>query len=221
MEEFWDGEGEEDSRLDGTFGLLVRHMQEGLDVRTGRCVSAIHHRGGAGVVRVDCAPAPPRGSAAEREARLFSGAYGRPDGDAPPPPPAAAAESFECEFAIVTVPLSVLQDGDIDFDPPLPGRTLRSIASLGWARHTVKLHMLFSAQFWSGQDIHGIIAANCGVPEMWFDRRPRRMGELVAAAAGPRGGENGRRACPADRDGEDDGEELLVVVGFAMDGFAE
>lgn len=224
MEEFWDGEGEEDSKLEGTFGLLLRHMEEGLDVRTGHCVESIQHRGGpdGDKVRVSCAACVSESDAIERESRLFSGDDWNADNVS-----AEGGESFECDFAIVTVPLPLLQDGAIAFDPPLPERTQRSIASLGWARHTVKLHMLFSKQFWQGQDIHGIIAANCEVPEMWFDRRPRPMGKLVIV--GGNSGDSGQTDDGGNSHDEhelrtpaaDTEEELLVVVGFAMDSFAE
>ncbi len=58
-----------------------------------------------------------------------------------------AGESFTAAAAIVTVPLGVLQHGDIVFDPPLPGQILGAIDRLGMGTLS-KVVLEFTEQFW-------------------------------------------------------------------------
>ena len=239
MEEYWDGEGEQDSRLEGTFKLLIDHMKEGIDVRTRCIVTRIEH---CAEVHADngCVVEYIRAEDEDREKDNGQEKRGNCacDTSFSEFPMLGGADvrgssvAVTCDHVIVTVPVPVLQDGDIAFEPPLPEVTQRGIAKLGWARHCVKLHLLFARRWWRGADIHGIIASGCDVPEMWFDTRPRRMGELVTEidhsdGDGQIGTREGDASASVGGTGEEEGkeeeeeEELLVVSGFAMDAFAE
>lgn len=59
----------------------------------------------------------------------------------------AGGDTFTAERAIVTLPLGVLQAGDIVFDPPLPEAKQRAIDGLG-AGHVDKIILRFSERFW-------------------------------------------------------------------------
>ena len=52
-----------------------------------------------------------------------------------------------CDIAIVTVPLKLLQDGAIDFSPPLRGKRRAALAGLGMG-HLHKTFLLFDRVFW-------------------------------------------------------------------------
>ena len=56
-------------------------------------------------------------------------------------------ERFECEKTIITLPLAVLQAGDVTFDPPLPPEKLESIDGLG-AGPIAKIVLRFDRPFW-------------------------------------------------------------------------
>lgn len=50
-----------------------------------------------------------------------------------------ATETLRARAAIVAVPLSILQDGDIAFEPPLPAATVDAFKTIGWQRDGVKI----------------------------------------------------------------------------------
>jgi monoamine oxidase len=53
---------------------------------------------------------------------------------------------------VVTVPISVLRDGDIGFDPPLPEEKRNAISSMRMGQ-AVKLLVRFKAPFWPVGDV--------------------------------------------------------------------
>lgn len=59
-------------------------------------------------------------------------------------------ETFEAACAVVTLPLGVLQAGDVTFDPVLPAEKQAAINGLGKAKVN-KLILRFKEQFWSEQ----------------------------------------------------------------------
>ncbi len=61
----------------------------------------------------------------------------------------ATGETFEADFAIVTVPLGVLQAGGVTFDPVLPEAKKRALGRLRMG-HFNKVAMQFSEKFWRG-----------------------------------------------------------------------
>ncbi|MEX2247827.1 MAG: NAD(P)/FAD-dependent oxidoreductase [Dehalococcoidia bacterium] len=56
-------------------------------------------------------------------------------------------ETWDADRVIVTLPLAVLQSGDVEFDPPLPEEKLRAIGGLG-AGATGKIILRFYEPFW-------------------------------------------------------------------------
>lgn len=209
MERFWVDEGEEDSRLDATFQPLISYMQHDLNIVYHSVVTSISHDESGCLVNyftrdtLDHDASDIDGDN-EREfhATDVSGQNSGKESTV-----GRKLSSIRAEFVIITVSLAMLQQSTIEFFPTLPEETADAIRSLGWAEHTVKFHLLFSKQWWQGRDIHGIIAANCDIPEMWFDRRPNRMGQIIS--------------CDVKSENTTDTEELVIVVGFAMDNFAK
>lgn len=72
------------------------------------------------------------------------------------------------DAAVVTVPLGVLQAGQIAFDPPLPEAKQQAIASLGMGVLD-KLYLRFDAAFWEG-DPTWIVTADTGLPRGQFNQ---------------------------------------------------
>jgi monoamine oxidase len=69
----------------------------------------------------------------------------------------AVGETWNVDAVIVTVPLGVLKDGAIDFDPPLPERKQQAIDTLGVGSLT-KIICTFEKPFWpAGQYVFGSI----------------------------------------------------------------
>ncbi|MGI9626744.1 MAG: flavin monoamine oxidase family protein, partial [Longimicrobiales bacterium] len=64
-------------------------------------------------------------------------------------------EAFQAECAVVTLPLGVLQAGDVRFDPVLPAEKQAAIAGLGSAK-VDKLILGFAAPFWP-DDLHALL----------------------------------------------------------------
>lgn len=58
--------------------------------------------------------------------------------------------TFTADAVVVTVPLGVLRDGIIQFDPPLPARRLAAMNRIGFGRNAVlnKLWLRFPHRFW-------------------------------------------------------------------------
>lgn len=61
----------------------------------------------------------------------------------------ADGETFEADFALVTVPLGVLQAGGVTFNPVLPQAKQHALGRLRMG-HFNKVAMQFSEKFWSG-----------------------------------------------------------------------
>jgi polyamine oxidase len=61
--------------------------------------------------------------------------------------------TLEADWGIVTVPLGVLQNGDVAFDPPLPARKRAAIKRLGMGVLD-KVIVKFAEPFWP-RDVHG------------------------------------------------------------------
>ena len=59
--------------------------------------------------------------------------------------------TFECDKIIVTVPLPILQQNTIAFNPVLPKEKLDAIASVKMG-DVIKLHLVFKKAFWPGND---------------------------------------------------------------------
>lgn len=56
-------------------------------------------------------------------------------------------DEIEADYVVVTLPLGVLQAGDVEFDPPLPDDKQEAIDALG-AGHVDKIILKFSEPFW-------------------------------------------------------------------------
>jgi len=99
------------------------------------------------------------------------------------------APDAEFDAAIVTVPLGVLKQGTIRFDPPLPANKTRAIERLGMGLLD-KVYLRFDQVFWD-PDVAWIITPETGLPQgqfnQWLNLAPD-LGEPVIMAfngAGP------------------------------------
>ncbi len=77
-------------------------------------------------------------------------------------------DTYEAERAIITLPLAVLQQGDVAFDPPLPGDKQRAIDGLGSGANG-KIILRFDAQLWP-DDLTLLLSG--GDTQLWW--RPGR-----------------------------------------------
>jgi len=87
------------------------------------------------------------------------------------------AETYEADRAIVTLPLGVLQQGTVRFDPSLPRWKLESISALGMGPVT-KIALLFDEPHWP-EELAFLFARGMPVPTFWRplpSRAPMLMG---------------------------------------------
>lgn len=96
-------------------------------------------------------------------------------------------EALSFDRVVVTVPLGVLQDGSIEFDPPLPFSNRGAVAALGMgAIETVWLR--WDEPFWDNEEaIWHAVGADVAIPT-WINLRPSTgenvlVGIVGAAAA--------------------------------------
>jgi monoamine oxidase len=85
--------------------------------------------------------------------------------------------TYEAERALITLPLGVLQEGTVRFDPPLPRWKLEAIAALEMGP-VVKIALLFDEPRWPA-DLAFLHAPGSAVPTFWRmlpSRAPALMG---------------------------------------------
>ena len=97
-----------------------------------------------------------------------------------------------CERVVCTAPTTVMQRGAIAFSPPLPQQKVDAWAKVGMDR-AIKLLLLFRRPV-APPSCHGVICADCDIPEFWFR-------DLAAQ--------------------EQDGDGAFLAVAFATGAFAE
>ncbi|MCU0497211.1 MAG: FAD-dependent oxidoreductase [Anaerolineae bacterium] len=73
-------------------------------------------------------------------------------------------DQIEADYVIVTLPLGVLQAGDVEFDPPLPDDKQEAIDALG-AGHVDKIILKFSEPFW---EINFAVIATIQDTQIWW-----------------------------------------------------
>lgn len=78
------------------------------------------------------------------------------------------ASRFAAKYAVITLPLAVLQDGDVSFDPPLPEAKRRAVAALG-AGANGKIILRFDQRLWP-DDLTLLLSG--GDTQLWW--RPGR-----------------------------------------------
>ena len=71
---------------------------------------------------------------------------------------------LEADRVVITLPLGVLQAGDVTFDPPLPPEKLTAIQALG-AGHVDKLILKFTEPFWPTE--FGALATSLASQVWW------------------------------------------------------
>ena len=74
---------------------------------------------------------------------------------------------IEASRVIVTVPIQILKDGLIEFQPSLPKLKQEAINGIGIERDGVKLVLKCKKRFWPAK-LSGMICADVYVPELWF-----------------------------------------------------
>eukprot|EP00816_Leptocylindrus_hargravesii_P009877 CAMPEP_0196809030 /NCGR_PEP_ID=MMETSP1362-20130617/8994_1 /TAXON_ID=163516 /ORGANISM="Leptocylindrus danicus, Strain CCMP1856" /LENGTH=603 /DNA_ID=CAMNT_0042183573 /DNA_START=235 /DNA_END=2042 /DNA_ORIENTATION=+ len=74
--------------------------------------------------------------------------------------------AISADACIVSVPVSVLQDGDITFHPSLPQAKVEAFQMIGM-RNAVKLILKFRTPLWPAH-LQSVVCADSDIPEMWF-----------------------------------------------------
>lgn len=91
-------------------------------------------------------------------------------------------EVVMAEYAILTVPVSILQQGTVTFTPPLPQPKLRAIKSIGMSS-CVKVVLAFSERFWP-EDLFDVVCTDCFLPEFWITQYPPALDKANCSTLG-------------------------------------
>lgn len=90
-------------------------------------------------------------------------------------------ETFEADFAIVTVPLSLLQKETVVFDPPLPKSYRRAISKIG-VGHITKVSLQFQEAPWPhSKDFFGLMAPKSGQWSYFLNHKPMHNANVITA----------------------------------------
>lgn len=79
----------------------------------------------------------------------------------------AKGQSVTAKRVIITVPLPILQDGDIKFSPALPKEKTEAVKRMGMEPGN-KVILKFSQRFWP-ENVQLVICGDSFVPEIWVD----------------------------------------------------
>jgi monoamine oxidase len=71
---------------------------------------------------------------------------------------------------VVTVPVRIMIDGDIEFNPPLPAEKIEALSLYGM-EDALKLFLVFRTRVWP-EKVQNCIIADAPIPEMWFRSTP-------------------------------------------------
>lgn len=106
-------------------------------------------------------------------------------------------ETVSTKKVIVTVPLTVLKDGDIQFSPPLPISKQGALRRMGMDSGACKVLVKMSQKFWN-DNIQLVICGDCFVPELWIEGGPYRGTNAPWLIVGFATGDNGRNIASMD-----------------------
>ncbi|MEX1190053.1 MAG: NAD(P)/FAD-dependent oxidoreductase [Bacteroidia bacterium] len=91
----------------------------------------------------------------------------------------AAGGSYTADKVLVTVPLSILKGGDINFTPALPALKISSIEDIEMG-NVLKVILKFNSRFWA-EDTSSIIGAE-RVPEYWVTHAGKESSDFLLTA---------------------------------------
>ncbi|XP_024537108.1 lysine-specific histone demethylase 1B isoform X1 [Selaginella moellendorffii] len=77
---------------------------------------------------------------------------------------------FQAHYTIVTVPVKILEDESIRFNPPLPKSKVDAASTIGMSS-AVKILLAFSQRFWP-EEMFDVVCTDCFVPEFWATQYP-------------------------------------------------
>lgn len=111
-------------------------------------------------------------------------------------------KTYEADRVIITVPLTILKDGDIQFTPSLPSTKLDAISNIGMGGG-VKAIFKFSTAFWEGvtSDKLGSVIGYNEVPEIWATNVGRGTTPVLTAFIMGEKGEQFSSMTPDDAKG--------------------
>lgn len=184
-ERAWHGDGTEldpDFRMEPSFGVVIDHLASGLDISTSSPVASIRVSTGdlkaseaamkeyidtvnaALLAEQDADPAAPSKAASPAPVAA----------QLPPLPTqhavtvtTKAGHVYMAHRVVVSVPLPVLRDGDIKFEPALSASKVAAAQSMSFA-NGVKVGLKFSRRAWPA-NCHGVVCADTLFPEMWMN----------------------------------------------------
>lgn len=155
-------EGDEVVFPDG-YDALPRRLAEGVEVWLGQVVTRIAWRGDAGradadAARIDAARADDDTNRASPDAartKRAPASTAETPGTAPPiEVTTASGEHIAADTTIVTVPVGVLQSGELAIDPPLPRTVAEPLGRLRM-NNFEKVFLRFASRFWD-DDVYAI-----------------------------------------------------------------
>jgi monoamine oxidase len=85
-------------------------------------------------------------------------------------------QTYTCDKLIITIPLAVLKDGDVQFLPALPVSKTDAIANIGMGPG-MKIILKFNNRFWAN-DL-GSLYGSGNVPEIWYPSLGRGNTQLL------------------------------------------
>ncbi|EFJ44139.1 amine oxidase-like protein [Volvox carteri f. nagariensis] len=83
---------------------------------------------------------------------------------------AADGRVVRCQAALLTVPVTILQQGAITFSPPLPAAKTAALSRVRMG-NVVKVVLSFSRRFWR-EDMYDVVCPGAFAPEFWMLNYP-------------------------------------------------
>lgn len=197
VERSWRNDGCHDFKFRGNLSQVVDYLAGGLTIVTDCPVKKVTWRSSSSsspspfVRPTGSRPSTPRGQTGVLSSVSSTGASAH--SDSPPqmisPAPAGGflssfstkdaafpctvtsvrGDVFRARKVIVAVPITILQDSDIEFSPPLPAEKLEAAKNIVMAP-ALKMVLRFSRRFWP-REMQGIICSDGLVPEFWANQR--------------------------------------------------
>jgi len=75
-------------------------------------------------------------------------------------------QQINADACIISVPVSIINDEVIEFQPPLPRQKIESFKMVGMER-AMKIILKFNKKLWP-EKLQSIVCSDCEIPEIWF-----------------------------------------------------
>jgi len=180
FERAWHGDGSEldpDFRMEPSFGVLISTLAKDLDIEINSPVKS---------VTVDTTLLDQQTQNMLKQQSIINTnedpvattKLSAPEVTGIPPCTVTTVDGrvYHSYRVLVSVPLPVLKDGDITFNPPLSPEKVAAAQSMSFA-NGVKIIMKFNRRAWP-KNCHGVVCADSLIPEMWMNSN-KGVGGLI------------------------------------------